>query len=142
MSERDREMHQLRQFIEKKKVESTPLEIINLRLAKKNKKENPHSTSLRFANEEDYTRQQGGVPAVYELPRQTFIHHNYPGATAAGALVSSSKTIEEYGTIRLPAPGPGGYKDFAVALLWEMHGQPCENQSQKGKGGRYPRVSR
>lgn len=45
--------------------------------------------------------------------------------------------IIKYGTVRLQSfPN----RDFATALLWQFHGQPCEYQSKKTSGIGYPRL--
>jgi len=120
------------QLIEQEEVEPTPFDIIQQRIAKREK------ISINgLATPNDYKEKQGGIPTIYELPKQTIIIYDYPEGN--GAIVDSHKTVEEYGTVRHKTQS-GDIKLFACALLWEHHGQPCENQSQQGAGGIYKRI--
>lgn len=81
-------------------------------------------TSERFApKEEDWVQLQGGKPAVVHVCGELFnIIHNYKDG--GGPIVPTFRP-EGYGSVRMGMKN-GRVCEFPVALVWSLHGRPCE----------------
>ncbi|MBI4058078.1 hypothetical protein HY405_02065 [Candidatus Microgenomates bacterium] len=84
--------------------------------------------SERFApKEEDWVKLQGGKPTVVHVRGEIFnIIHDYKDGSCA--IVPTSHP-ESYGNVRIGMRN-GRTCDFPVALVWKLHGQPCEARSK------------
>ena len=94
------------------------------------------SIKIKIANEQDYGQLQGGVPRVIPRgPKTALVIHDYPGGNSA-IVATRREALKK----RVALNTPAGPRLFVAALIWDFHGQPCEQMSLRNGGKPYPRI--
>lgn len=83
---------------------------------------------------QDYILLQGGYPDVVKNGKRWDVIHNYPGGDG---MIVPTRNINQ-GIVIFAVNGVP--KEFEIALVVGMHGEPCEQRSRRYGGDAYDRL--